>query len=224
MLRKANVVDAGALGFVELVAGMSDYLDTGVVPEGDGDIELLRGEDSAAGSQQNLEHRYCTECTITGDDIDRRHLREEASALGSSLVVAGTQKKLRLHLHLNEPAQAVRARRTLRHGQRREGRRHAAAAGDGAPRCRPPGRGGHRFRGRPAGAGARGARHPRGAGAPAFRQPELPRQDRHDARAVLPRARGESAASEDLAAAARAISGAPSSSSARIIAPWSTSA
>ena len=104
ILRKANVVDAGALGFVELVAGMSDYLDTGIVPEGDGDIELLRGEDSAAGSQQNLEHRYCTECTVTGDDIDRRHLREEASALGSSLVVAGTQKKLRLHLHLNEPA------------------------------------------------------------------------------------------------------------------------
>jgi hypothetical protein len=105
MLRKANVVDAGALGFVELVAGMSDYLDTGVVPEIDGDIEILRGEDSAAGSQQNLEHRYCTECLVTGDDIDRRHLREEASALGSSLVVAGTQKKLRLHLHLNEPSQ-----------------------------------------------------------------------------------------------------------------------
>ena len=102
-LRKANVVDAGALGFVELVAGMSDYLDTGVVPEGD--IELIRGEESAAGSQENLEHRYCTECTVTGENIDRRHLREEASALGSSLVVAGTQKKLRLHLHLNEPAQ-----------------------------------------------------------------------------------------------------------------------
>src|SRR5688572_4189766 len=104
ILRKANVVDAGALGFVELVAGMSAYLDTGIAPEGDGDIELLRGEDSAAGSQQNLEHRYCTECLVTGDDIDRRHLREEASSLGSSLVVAGTQRKLRLHLHLNEPA------------------------------------------------------------------------------------------------------------------------
>ncbi len=104
VLRKANVVDAGALGFVELVAGMADYLDTGIVPEDDGDIELLRGEDAAAGSQQNLEHRYCTECMVIGDDIDRRHLREEASQLGSSLVVAGTQKKLRLHLHLNEPA------------------------------------------------------------------------------------------------------------------------
>ena len=104
MLRRANVVDAGALGFVELVTGMSEYLDTGVAPEGDGSITLLRDDESAAGTQQNLEHRYCTECTITGEGIDRRRLREEASGLGSSLVVAGTQKKLRLHLHLNEPA------------------------------------------------------------------------------------------------------------------------
>ncbi len=104
MLRRANVVDAGALGFVELVAGMSDYLDTGVEPPEDAAIELQRDDESAAGERIDLEHRFCTECTITGDAIDRRKLREEASALGSSLVVAGTQRKLRLHLHLNEPA------------------------------------------------------------------------------------------------------------------------
>ncbi|MEX1994134.1 MAG: DegV family protein [Steroidobacteraceae bacterium] len=105
MLRRANVVDAGAFGFVELVAGMLDYFDTGVVPADDAAIELLRDDQSAAGSQENLEHRYCTECSITGDDINRRQLREQASVLGSSLVVAGTRRKVRLHLHLNEPAQ-----------------------------------------------------------------------------------------------------------------------
>lgn len=104
-LRRANVVDAGAFGFVELVAGMADYLETGVVPGDDAAIELMRDDESAAGSQVNLEHRWCTECTIIGDAIDRRRLREEASALGSSLVVAGTPRKVRLHLHLNEPAQ-----------------------------------------------------------------------------------------------------------------------
>jgi DegV family protein with EDD domain len=114
MLRRANVVDAGALGFVELVAGMSEYLDTGIAPESDAAIELLGGEDSAAGSQLDLAHRYCTECTITGDAIDRRRLREEASALGSSLVVAGSQKKIRIHLHLNEPAQLFEL--AARHG------------------------------------------------------------------------------------------------------------
>jgi DegV family protein with EDD domain len=103
VLRRANVVDAGALGFVELVAGMTDYFETGIVPGDDAAIQLLSDDDTTAGSQVDLEHRYCTECTITGDAIDRRKLREEASALGSSLVVAGTPHKVRLHIHTNEP-------------------------------------------------------------------------------------------------------------------------
>jgi DegV family protein with EDD domain len=104
MLRRANVVDAGALGFVELVAGMSEYFDTGIVPADDTGIEIVRDDEAAAGTEQDLTHRWCTECTITGQGIDRRRLREEASTLGSSLVVAGTQSKVRLHLHVNEPA------------------------------------------------------------------------------------------------------------------------
>ena len=103
MLRRANVVDAGALGFVELAAGMADYFETGIVPGDDAAIQLLRDDEITAGSQMDLEHRYCTECMITGEAIDRRKLREEASALGSSLVIAGSQSKVRLHIHTNEP-------------------------------------------------------------------------------------------------------------------------
>ena len=103
-LRRANVVDAGALGFVELAAGMTEYLETGVAPADDAAIQLLSDDEATAGSQVDLEHRYCTECTITGTGIDRRKLREQAAALGSSLVVAGSQGKVRLHLHTNEPA------------------------------------------------------------------------------------------------------------------------
>ncbi|HKY00165.1 MAG TPA: DegV family protein [Steroidobacteraceae bacterium] len=105
MLKRANVVDAGALGFVELVAGMADYLETGIAPADDAEIQLLSDDETTAGSQMNLEHRWCTECTITGEAIDRRRLREEASRLGSSLVVAGTRNKVRLHIHTNEPPQ-----------------------------------------------------------------------------------------------------------------------
>ena len=103
ILRRANVVDAGALGFVELVAGMTDYFETGIVPGDDAAIQLFRDDETTAGSQVDLEHRYCTECTIVADTIDRRKLREEASELGSSLVVAGTPHKVRLHIHTNEP-------------------------------------------------------------------------------------------------------------------------
>jgi DegV family protein with EDD domain len=105
MLKRANVVDAGALGFVELVAGMADYLETGIAPAEDAAIQLLSDDETTAGSQINLEHRFCTECTITGGAIDRRRLREEASRLGSSVVVAGTRNKVRLHVHTNEPPQ-----------------------------------------------------------------------------------------------------------------------
>ncbi|MGQ0429967.1 MAG: DegV family protein, partial [Gammaproteobacteria bacterium] len=104
LLRRANVVDAGAAGFVELVSGMHDYFETGVAPPDDAAIAIVRDDQAAAGAEQALEHRWCTECTIAGPAIDRRKLREQAAALGSSLVVAGTQSKVRLHLHLNEPA------------------------------------------------------------------------------------------------------------------------
>ncbi|HWN06578.1 MAG TPA: DegV family protein, partial [Steroidobacteraceae bacterium] len=103
MLRRANVVDAGALGFVELVAGMGDYLETGIAPPDDAEIQLLSNDEATAGSQVDLEHRWCTECTITGDALDHRRLREQASGLGSSLVVAGTRNKVRLHIHTNDP-------------------------------------------------------------------------------------------------------------------------
>ncbi len=102
-LRRADVVDAGGLGFVELAAGMADYFETGIAPADDAEIQLLANDEAAAGSQAELEHRWCTECTITGEGIDHRRLREEASSLGSSLVVAGTRNKVRLHVHTNDP-------------------------------------------------------------------------------------------------------------------------
>jgi DegV family protein with EDD domain len=108
VLRKANVVDAGALGFVELVAGMSDYLETGQVAADDDTIMVVHEEHGAAGELQDLAHRYCTECMVSGAQVDRRHLREELAAIGSSLVVAGTISKVKVHVHANDPADVFR--------------------------------------------------------------------------------------------------------------------
>lgn len=112
-LRKANVVDAGAQGFVELVAGLSDFLDSGAQAppaggEDDGVVVLDASGETAAGAEQDLAYRYCTECVVTGDHIDRRHLREALSALGGSLVVAGLQHKVRVHVHVDDPAEVFR--------------------------------------------------------------------------------------------------------------------
>jgi len=113
VLRKANVVDAGAMGFVEMIAGMFDYLDTGEVVADDAVVRVLHEEQSAAGEEQDLTHRYCTECIVSGEQIDRRHLREQLSAIGSSLVVAGTVKKTKVHVHVNEPAEVFRIAATF---------------------------------------------------------------------------------------------------------------
>ncbi len=104
-LRKAGVVDAGAKGFVELVHGMTDFIRHGHIAE-EPDLTVLQGEDApmlTVGSGADSEYRYCTECLVTGADIDRRKLREALSMLGDSLVLAGTKRKARIHIHVNDP-------------------------------------------------------------------------------------------------------------------------
>jgi uncharacterized protein len=110
-LRKANVVDAGAQGFVELVAGLSAYLDSGADEEPPGVAQLVIADasgESTAGVAEDLAYRYCTECVVVGDHVDRRHLREQLSAIGGSLVVAGLQHKVRVHIHVNDPTEVFR--------------------------------------------------------------------------------------------------------------------
>jgi hypothetical protein len=106
-LRKANVVDAGAMGFVELLAGIVHYLETGELAEDDA-VSVIREDEASAGEEQDLSHRYCTECVVNGENVDRRHLREQLSTFGSSLVVAGTQRKVKVHVHVNDPAEVFR--------------------------------------------------------------------------------------------------------------------
>jgi DegV family protein with EDD domain len=104
-LKRAGVVDAGAQGFVDLLQGISDFVRDGSVrdvPETPPEL----AEDPAfepMGFGADETHRFCTECIVTGQSIDRRHLRERLSGLGSSLVLAGTARKLRIHIHVDDP-------------------------------------------------------------------------------------------------------------------------
>jgi hypothetical protein len=109
-LRRANVVDAGAQGFVELIAGMSDYIESGTDEEPAGPMPLVLDStaEQTAGSEEHLEYRYCTECVVTGDQVDRRRLRERLSSVGGSLVIAGLQHKVRVHVHVDDPSEVFR--------------------------------------------------------------------------------------------------------------------
>ena len=105
VLRKAGVVDAGAKGFVELVAGFADHLTKGIeTPLPDISIAHQIEPAVSAFEEDNESHfRYCTECIVTNSEINRRKLREALSELGDSLVLAGTKRKAKIHIHVDEP-------------------------------------------------------------------------------------------------------------------------
>ena len=104
VLRKAGVVDAGAKGFVELLDGMNEYLATGnIVAEPDLSMLSIEAPLVTVGSSLESGYRFCTECIVTGTDIDRRKLREALADLGDSLVLAGTKRKAKIHIHVDEP-------------------------------------------------------------------------------------------------------------------------
>ena len=105
ILRKAGVVDAGAEGFVDLLEGIYEYVETGSLETVSIAPTLKVSSEARAGGDIDLDYRYCTECVITGDNIDRRALKESLMTLGGSLVLAGTHSKTRVHIHVNDPQQ-----------------------------------------------------------------------------------------------------------------------
>ena len=116
VLRKAGVVDAGAKGFVDLVDGMNEYISTGnIVAEPDLSLLSIEATVVTAGTSLESGYRFCTECIVTGVDIDRRKLREALGALGDSLVLAGTKRKAKVHIHVDEPDRVFDAARKFGH-------------------------------------------------------------------------------------------------------------
>ena len=109
LLRKAGVVDAGAQGFVDWLEGIAEYV------EGGPRALRLHGAPAAANDASPPAHvhaevdpdrRYCIECLVTGDAIDREAMRAALVARGiDSLVVAGSATRVRVHGHAGAPRQ-----------------------------------------------------------------------------------------------------------------------
>ena len=109
LLQKAGVVDAGARGFVDWLEGIAEYVEGG--PRA---VRLHAGAAVAANDAGPMPthvhedvdpaHRYCTECLVTGDAIDRAGLQAALAAAGiESLVVAGSSTRVRVHGHAGSP-------------------------------------------------------------------------------------------------------------------------
>ncbi|HJP05210.1 MAG: hypothetical protein CL799_12620 [Chromatiales bacterium] len=104
VLRKAGVVDAGAAGFLAILEGCVDYLLHGSVYQKP-DVELI--DDVSVISHDiddiDLDNRYCTECLVEGTGLDPAALSTTLNAFGNSMVIAGSTRRLRIHIHTNDP-------------------------------------------------------------------------------------------------------------------------
>ncbi|MFW6387817.1 MAG: DegV family protein [bacterium] len=108
-LRKARVVDAGALGFVHLIEGIVRFIERGKIREVEQGADPELDETPELGElDEDITFRYCTECIIEGSNIDHAALRVSLSSLGDSLIVAGSPQRAKMHIHTDDPEEAFR--------------------------------------------------------------------------------------------------------------------
>ena len=109
VLRKAGVVDAGAQGFVDLLEGIGDFLARRVPvlaesrEEDESDLEAAALHADLAEITPG--HRFCTECLLVGEGMDRQALQGALAGLGADcVVVAGSTHRVKVHAHVASPA------------------------------------------------------------------------------------------------------------------------
>jgi DegV family protein with EDD domain len=106
VLTKANVVDAGAKGFVFFVEGIIDFISNRNLKE----LIQVRAETGLFEKideiiPERVDFRYCTEALIKKSSINNKTLRSTLEKYGNSIVVAGSDRMRRIHLHTNTPAE-----------------------------------------------------------------------------------------------------------------------
>lgn len=112
-LTKANVVDAGAKGFVLFLEGMIDFFKNRqsirrlAIPANDMTLEEIQPD-----LHENITFRYCCEAMLALDlhpKETKTSLRDAISEMGDSMVVAGSEKRLRIHIHSDNPIKLFEA-------------------------------------------------------------------------------------------------------------------
>lgn len=108
-LKEAGVVDSGAMGLYYFFEGMNKALSELEI------INNIETEEKNFESKINdithdpaeIKFKYCTEFIIRNNDFDTDKFKEDVLKLGDSAVFAQTSKKFKIHIHTNNPGQAL---------------------------------------------------------------------------------------------------------------------
>lgn len=105
ILAKANVVDAGAKGFVFFLEGMIDFFKSGelkTIVKARNAVKALF-TDTSVISHEDITFRFCSEALIIGEKINKEKIKRSVEPYGDSLVIAGSSQKVRMHIHTDQP-------------------------------------------------------------------------------------------------------------------------
>lgn len=106
-LKRAGVVDAGALGFVRLIEGVYGFIQRGSLrdlPEATADEAFALSPPETLPPGEEPSRRYCVEALVGGEGIDLAALRASLERLGDSVVAAGSARLAKAHVHSDDPA------------------------------------------------------------------------------------------------------------------------
>ncbi len=119
VLKKAGVVDAGGQGLVYIFEGMSSVFKNNIIFSDSGEsAEPVKANYSAAGhaGNESIAFTYCTEFIVNrADTQDSLKLRAYLESLGDSAVMVDDGQLIKVHLHTDNPGNAVQA--ALEYGQ-----------------------------------------------------------------------------------------------------------
>lgn len=106
ILSKSNVVDAGAKGFSLFIEGIHEMIMTGNIRKVLSEINrqeiYIHSEEN---TQEVIDYRFCTEALIKQSTLKSEDLKSLLQEFGDSIVVAGSEKTQRIHIHTNNPAE-----------------------------------------------------------------------------------------------------------------------
>ncbi len=114
VLRQAGVVDAGGKGLVVILDGLRRFMQGLEPARRTGDQPLDIASSMAFLDQVDLVHDidefgYCTNFLLTGDRILVDKFRARMTELGSSAVVVGDERAIKVHVHSEHPGAILEA-------------------------------------------------------------------------------------------------------------------
>ncbi|PKK95671.1 MAG: hypothetical protein CVV60_00090 [Tenericutes bacterium HGW-Tenericutes-5] len=100
ILKKNNVVDSGAMGFVLFLKGINSYFNKEQIEEmAYEELEIENTHDF----HEEINFRYCTEGLVEYSNQKEEIIQETLKPYGDSLIVVMGAKMFRIHIHTNQP-------------------------------------------------------------------------------------------------------------------------